>query len=312
MQDVLRFWLERGAAGYRVDAIDRLLKDAQLRDDPPASEPFGLPLRPDEAKLALTHSRNAPDTGDGAGQDPRGGRRRLPRGRGLSAQRQVAALPRPLRRCLRLRAASRPLAGRPPAHGHRRHAPASPAPPGRSPTTTSGGWPRASVPRMRTPRRCSCSRCPDPPSCSKATRSDRARARAASESTTARGATATATRCSGTRLPRGASPAASRGCRRSIRSTTNVEAQRDTPGSTLRLVRELIRARRELSGAVELLDADPGVLAFRRGGTRVADQHHRRAAPGRPARERLVSRPGTGALRDGTLAPHAGVLATAP
>ena len=63
MQDVLRFWLERGAAGYRVDAIDRLLKDAQLRDDPPASEPFGLPLRPDEAKLALTHSRNAPDTG---------------------------------------------------------------------------------------------------------------------------------------------------------------------------------------------------------------------------------------------------------
>ena len=64
MQDVLRFWLERGAAGYRVDAIDRLLKDAQLRDDPPASEPFGLPLRPDEAALALSMSRNAPDTGE--------------------------------------------------------------------------------------------------------------------------------------------------------------------------------------------------------------------------------------------------------
>jgi alpha-glucosidase len=63
MQDVLRFWLERGADGYRVDAIDRLLKDPQLRDDPPASEPFGLPLREDEAKLALTNSRNAPDTG---------------------------------------------------------------------------------------------------------------------------------------------------------------------------------------------------------------------------------------------------------
>jgi glycosidase len=62
MQDALRFWIERGAAGYRVDAIDRLLKDAQLRDDPPANEPFGLPLRDDEAKLALTHSRNAPDT----------------------------------------------------------------------------------------------------------------------------------------------------------------------------------------------------------------------------------------------------------
>jgi alpha-glucosidase len=64
MQDVLRFWLDRGVAGYRIDAIDRLLKDPQLRDDPPASEPFGLPLSEDEAKLALTNSRNAPDTGE--------------------------------------------------------------------------------------------------------------------------------------------------------------------------------------------------------------------------------------------------------
>ena len=64
MQDAFRFWIERGAAGYRVDAIDRLMKDPQLRDDPPASEPFGLPLREDEAKLALTYSRNAPDTGE--------------------------------------------------------------------------------------------------------------------------------------------------------------------------------------------------------------------------------------------------------
>jgi alpha-glucosidase len=63
MQDALRFWIDRGAAGYRVDAIDRLLKDPQLRDDPPATEPFGLPLRHDEGKLALTNSRNAPDTG---------------------------------------------------------------------------------------------------------------------------------------------------------------------------------------------------------------------------------------------------------
>jgi alpha-glucosidase len=63
MQDVLRFWLDRGAAGYRVDAIDRLLKDPELRDDPPASEPYGLPLRPDQTNLALTNSRNAPDMG---------------------------------------------------------------------------------------------------------------------------------------------------------------------------------------------------------------------------------------------------------
>jgi alpha-glucosidase len=64
MQGVIRFWLDRGVDGYRVDAIDRLLKDPQLRDDPPASEPFGLPIGPHEAELALTHSRNAPDTAD--------------------------------------------------------------------------------------------------------------------------------------------------------------------------------------------------------------------------------------------------------
>ncbi len=62
MQEVLRFWLGRGVAGYRVDAIDRLLKDPLLRDDPPAAEPFGLPLAEEEAKLSLAHSRNAPDT----------------------------------------------------------------------------------------------------------------------------------------------------------------------------------------------------------------------------------------------------------
>ena len=62
MQAALRFWVDRGAAGYRVDAIDRLLKDPELRDDPPADGPFGLPLSEAEAKLALTNSRNAPDT----------------------------------------------------------------------------------------------------------------------------------------------------------------------------------------------------------------------------------------------------------
>ena len=61
MHGVLRFWLDRGVDGYRIDAIDRLLKDPMLRDDPPATEPFGLPVREDEAKLALSNSRNHPD-----------------------------------------------------------------------------------------------------------------------------------------------------------------------------------------------------------------------------------------------------------
>jgi len=63
MQEVIRFWLARGVDGYRVDAIDRLLKDPGLRDDPPATAPFGLPVPEDSAALALTHSRNAPDIG---------------------------------------------------------------------------------------------------------------------------------------------------------------------------------------------------------------------------------------------------------
>ena len=34
MHDVLRFWLDRGAAGYRVDVIHGMIKDAQFRDNP--------------------------------------------------------------------------------------------------------------------------------------------------------------------------------------------------------------------------------------------------------------------------------------
>ena len=35
MLDVLRFWLDRGADGFRVDAIHHLFEDAELRDNPP-------------------------------------------------------------------------------------------------------------------------------------------------------------------------------------------------------------------------------------------------------------------------------------
>ena len=35
MLDVMRFWLDRGVDGFRIDVIQRLIKDAELRDDPP-------------------------------------------------------------------------------------------------------------------------------------------------------------------------------------------------------------------------------------------------------------------------------------
>jgi alpha-glucosidase len=76
MADVLRFWIARGVDGFRLDAIDRLLKDPQLRDDPPASGPPALPEHGDCATLDMRHSRNAPDIGEalavlraGAGDD---------------------------------------------------------------------------------------------------------------------------------------------------------------------------------------------------------------------------------------------------
>ncbi|MDP8942760.1 MAG: alpha-amylase family glycosyl hydrolase [Actinomycetota bacterium] len=64
MQGVLRFWLDRGVDGFRLDAIDRLVKDRELRDDPPASVPFALPLDEEYARLEHLYSRNSPEIGD--------------------------------------------------------------------------------------------------------------------------------------------------------------------------------------------------------------------------------------------------------
>ncbi len=39
MHDVIRFWLDRGADGYRIDVIHGLIKDAQFRDNPTLTTP---------------------------------------------------------------------------------------------------------------------------------------------------------------------------------------------------------------------------------------------------------------------------------
>jgi alpha-glucosidase len=64
IQDVLRFWLDRGADGFRLDAIANLVKDERLRDDPPASKPFPLPLRPEAAALDRIYSGNRPEVSE--------------------------------------------------------------------------------------------------------------------------------------------------------------------------------------------------------------------------------------------------------
>jgi alpha-glucosidase len=64
MAGVVRFWLDRGVDGFRVDAIHALMKDDQLRDDPPATEPFGLPYSDEYAQFDHVYSINRPDIHD--------------------------------------------------------------------------------------------------------------------------------------------------------------------------------------------------------------------------------------------------------
>ena len=61
--EVIALWRSRGVDGFRVDAADRLLKDPELRDNPPATAPFPLPRLAEHADFDQVHSLNAPDIG---------------------------------------------------------------------------------------------------------------------------------------------------------------------------------------------------------------------------------------------------------
>ena len=43
---IMSFWLDRGVAGFRIDVCNVIIKDARLRDNPPATEddPFDVQL----------------------------------------------------------------------------------------------------------------------------------------------------------------------------------------------------------------------------------------------------------------------------
>ena len=59
MFDVLRFWLKRGVAGFRLDAVSRLFEDPSLKDDPilPGKNAYGDPniLHKHTDNLAQVH-----------------------------------------------------------------------------------------------------------------------------------------------------------------------------------------------------------------------------------------------------------------
>lgn len=59
MLAVLRFWLDRGVDGFRLDAIWRLIKDARLRDDPP--NPDYDPAGPPFARLLPRFTGDRPE-----------------------------------------------------------------------------------------------------------------------------------------------------------------------------------------------------------------------------------------------------------
>ena len=308
MQGVLRFWLERGASGYRVDAIDRLLKDAQLRDDPPASEPFGLPLRPDEAALALSMSRNAPDTGEALAKIRAAtddaflvGEVYLPAARWqpylesldaafafelLHADWDAATLHRAIDASARVPGRAAWVMSN---HDF-----------GRLPTRFGAENARAAALLLLTLpgpaflyQGDEIGQRDGPPGESRFDRAGR----------------------DGFRHPMQWEPGPDGGFTTGEPwlpvidpGAHNVHDQRDDPGSMLTLVRDLIALRRQLSPEFELLDAEPGLLAFRRGEHLVAINTTAERLPARGAGAALLETE-PGALRDGTLAPHAGVVA---
>jgi len=62
VHDVLRFWLDRGIDGFRIDVIGMVLKHPELADNPP--DPEWRPHLPEYRRLLQLNSRNYPDVID--------------------------------------------------------------------------------------------------------------------------------------------------------------------------------------------------------------------------------------------------------
>ena len=103
---------DRGVDGFRIDAIDRLVKDAELRDDPPASAPFALPLREEYARLEHLYSTNSPDIRQALAACATAAGDALLVGEVYLPAAADGALPRAPRRRLRLRAVPLSVGGR--------------------------------------------------------------------------------------------------------------------------------------------------------------------------------------------------------
>jgi alpha-glucosidase len=308
MQGVLRFWLDRGADGYRIDAIDRLLKDPRLRDDPPASEPFGLPLRPEEGELALTNSRNAPDTSEALAQirvacGPDAflvGEVYLPSARWqpysdyfdavfafelLHAPWEAGALRAAIEACVRIPGKAAWVMSN---HDF-----------GRLTTRFGRENARAAAVLLLTLpgpaflyQGDEIGQADGPPAETSHDRAGRDRFRHPMQWD----GSPTGGFSTGTPWLPAVDPA-----------EHNVADQREDPDSMLSLVRRLIALRRELGARFELLDAPEGVIAYRRGDAVVAVNTTNEVRPV-PLHGAVLVETGQGALRDGELAAHAAAI----
>jgi alpha-glucosidase len=304
MQDALRFWIDRGVAGYRVDAIDRLLKDPELRDDPPATEPFGLPVSEQEALLALTHSRNAPDTGEALAKI----REAVADSLLVGEVYLPSAKWQPYLEHLDVAFAFELLHAEWDADLLRRAIEATTRRPGAAWVMSNHDFGRL------------------------VTRFGAENARAAALMLLTLPGPAFLYQGDEIGLGDGPGGAFDRAGRDRFRhpmqwdasptggftsgdpwlpavdpERTNVEAQRDDPRSALSLVRDLLTLRRVLGDGLELLDSAPGVLAYRRGDHAVAINTTTEERPV-PLGGDLVLETEPGALRNRALAPHAGAI----
>jgi glycosidase len=306
MQDALRFWVERGAAGYRVDAIDRLLKDPELRDDPPATEAFGLPLSDAEAKLALTNSRNAPDTPEALGRIREAvdghvlvGEVYLPSARWQPYLEHLDAafafeLLHSAWDAEKLRAAIEATTRRPGAawvlsnHDF-----------GRLVTRFGPENARSAAMLLLT--------LPGPAFLYQGDEIGLADGPGGERVYDRAGRDRFRHPMQWDGSPSGGFTTGDAWLPPVDPERTNVEAQRDDPGSMLSLVRDLLATRRVLGDGIELLDAAPGVLAYRRGEHVIAVNTTPEERPA-PASGDVVLETRPGALGAGTLAPSSAAI----
>ena len=61
-QNVIRFWLEKGVDGFRVDAVPYLFEDPELKDEPLSGDPNSLPT--EAGYLVHDYTQNLPGTYD--------------------------------------------------------------------------------------------------------------------------------------------------------------------------------------------------------------------------------------------------------